>query len=133
MVRERYEVSASFAPTVFEVAKDGDVIAQEIIRWAGRELGSLAVGVIHQLELESQEFDVVLSGSLYKGSPLLREVMSQTIHAVAPAAQLVRLKAPPVTGGVLLGMEQVGLDAARLRPALIKSTNDILHLSLAAL
>ena len=133
MVRERYEVSASFAPTVFEVAKDGDVIAQEIIRWAGRELGSLAVGVIHQLELEQQKFDVVLSGSLYKGSPLLREVMSQTIHAVAPAAQLVRLKAPPVTGGVLLGMEQVDLDTARLRPALIKSTNDILHLSLAAL
>jgi N-acetylglucosamine kinase-like BadF-type ATPase len=126
MVRGRYEVSASFAPIVFEVADLGDIVAQEIIHWAGCELGSLAVGVIHQLELEEQEFDVVLSGSLYKGSPILREVMGQTIHAIAPGARLVRLNAPPVIGGVLLGMEQVGLDTIGLRPVLVKTTNDFL-------
>ncbi len=126
MVRGQYEVSASFAPIVFEVAELGDVVAQEIIHWAGCELGSLAVGVIHQLELEEQEFDVVLSGSLYKGSPILREVMGQTIHAIAPGARLVRLNAPPVIGGVLLGMEQVGLDTIGLRPVLVKTTNDFL-------
>lgn len=129
LARGRYEVTASLAPIVFEIADLGDVVAQEIIRWAGQELGSLAVGVIRQLELEKLEFDVVLSGSLYKGSPLLQEKMAQTIHAVAPGARLVRLKTPPVIGGVLLGMEQVGLDIADLRPILIKTTNDLLSRS----
>jgi hypothetical protein len=33
----------------------------------------------------------------------------------------VRLQAPPVVGGVLLGMEQAGLNGQVLRPALIES------------
>ncbi|UCG26247.1 MAG: hypothetical protein JSW55_09780, partial [Chloroflexota bacterium] len=93
--------------------------------WAGRELGSLAVGVIRQLSLEKEAFDVVLSGSLYKGSSTLEEEMRQTIHAVAPGARLVRLKAPPVIGGVLLGMDKAGLDTAALRQTLFRTTNEL--------
>ena len=96
---KRYHLSAAAAPLVFRVAAAGDEVAQEIIRWAGRELGSLAVGVIRQLGFEELEFEVVLCGSLYKGSPALAEEMRATIHAVAPGARLVRLAAPPVVGG----------------------------------
>ena len=112
---------------VFEVATQGDVVAQEIIRWAGRELGSLANGVIRQLHFEDETFDVVLSGSLYKGSLALKEEMRKTIQAVAPGARLVRLKAPPVIGGVLLGMEQVGLETAPIRPTLVQTANEIIQ------
>lgn len=127
LVRNRYELSASVAPVVFEVATQGDVVAQEIIRWAGRELGSLANGVIRQLHFEDETFDVVLSGSLYKGSLALKEEMRKTIQAVAPGARLVRLKAPPVIGGVLLGMEQVGLETAPIRPTLVQTANEIIQ------
>ena len=108
---------------MFDVAKTGDEVAVEAIKWAGRELGSLANGVIRQLAMENLAFEVVLSGSLYKGSTLLKETMRETISQVAPQARLVRLNAPPVIGGVLLGMEQVGLSAPDVRLALIEAIN----------
>ena len=125
LVRNRYHLSASAAPLVFDVAAQGDEVARAIICWAGRELGSLAVGVIRQLSLEKEAFDVVLSGSLYKGSSTLEEEMRKTIHAIAPGARLVRLKAPPVIGGILLGMDKAGLDTTALRQTLIQTTNEL--------
>lgn len=127
LVRQRYALSAAAAPVVFEAARQGDAVAQEIINWAGCALGSLAVGVIRQLDLAGESFDVVLSGSLYKGGTLLIDPMRQTIQAVAPGANLVRLVAPPVVGGVLLGMEQVGMDTAVLRQRLLHSSE--LHIA----
>jgi N-acetylglucosamine kinase-like BadF-type ATPase len=123
---ERYQLSAAAAPVVFQVADEGDEVAQETICWAGRELGSLAIGVIRQLGFERLDFEVVLIGSMFKGSPTLIETMSATIHRVAPKARLVRLKAPPVVGGVLLGMEQVGVGHDNIRLTLIETTNAIL-------
>jgi N-acetylglucosamine kinase-like BadF-type ATPase len=126
MTRERYEMPPAIAPLVFEVATAGDAVAQEIVRWAGCELGNLAVGVIRQLELQQLAFDVVLSGSIYKGSPTLIDEMTRTIHSVAPQARLVRLEGPPVVGGVLLGMTQVGVDTSLLRSTLGTTTNELL-------
>jgi len=122
---ERYKLSASAAPLIFQVAAGGDPVAQELIRWAGTELGSLAVGVIRQLGFEAIDPEIVLVGSLYDGSPALIEAMQATIHAVAPGARLVRLAAPPVVGGVLLGMEQAGLPTAGLRERLIETTKEM--------
>jgi N-acetylglucosamine kinase-like BadF-type ATPase len=129
---ERYHVSAAAAPLIFQVAAAGDEVAQQIIHWAGRELGSLANGVVRQLGFERLEFEVVLAGSLYDGSPALTATLQETIHAVAPGARLVRLTVPPVVGGVLLGMEQVGIKPPTLRRKLIASTNELLQRELTA-
>jgi hypothetical protein len=118
----RYTLSPGAVRLVFQTAAEGDAVAQETVRWAGRELGDLALGVIRQLDFQELGFDVVLAGSLYGGSPLLVEAMQETIHAEAPGARLVRLTAPPVVGGVLLGMEQVGIQTLRLRQPLMEST-----------
>jgi len=88
---ERFELGPEAAPVVFQVAAEGDSVASELILWAGRELGSLVVGVTHQLNLEAQTFDVVLAGSFFNGSPLLAETMREVNHAEAPGARLVRL------------------------------------------
>lgn len=122
----RIHVGAEAAPLVFQVAAEGDPVAGELILWAGRELGSMANGVIRQLGFEGLTFDVVLAGSFFNGSPLLAETMREVVHALAPGARLVRLTAPPVVGGVLLGMEQAGEDARALRLALIRSTQHLL-------
>lgn len=114
-------IGAEAAPLVFRVAAEGDPVALELIRWAGRELASMAIGVIRQLDLASLSFEVVLAGSFFNGSPLLAETMAETIHPVAPGARLVRLEVPPVVGAVILGMEQAGLPTSPLRPALIRS------------
>ncbi|MBN1886997.1 MAG: hypothetical protein JW850_03370 [Thermoflexales bacterium] len=120
---ERYALTAADAPLVFKVAAEGDEVARQAIEWAGRELGSLAVGVIRQLGFEDLEFEVVMIGSMFKGSQRLAETMLASIQLVAPGARLVRLNAPPVVGGVLLGMEQAGVEGGRLRGTLIETTN----------
>jgi N-acetylglucosamine kinase-like BadF-type ATPase len=99
----RIWLDASLAPLVFEVAAQGDPVAQGVIRWAGQELGELANAVIRQLEFQTLEFDVVLVGSMFNAGPALIEPMRATIYALAPGARLVRLGGPPVVGAVLLG------------------------------
>jgi N-acetylglucosamine kinase-like BadF-type ATPase len=122
----RYHLHASAAPVVFRVAAQGDAVARDLILWAGRELGSMANGVVRQLGFEALSFDVVLAGSFFDGSSLLAEAMCEAIHPVAPGARLVRLDVPPVVGGVLLGIEQAGQDPLAMREALIASTRDML-------
>ena len=123
---ERLQLGPEAAPIVFQVAAEGDPVANELILWAGRELASLVLGVIHQLNLEAQTFDVILAGSFFYGSPVLAETLGQVIHPVASGAQLVRLYVPPVVGGVLLGMETGGLNVSPIREALIRSTDVLL-------
>jgi len=125
LVLGRHDLSAEAAPLVFRVAAEGDSVALDIIRWAGCELASLAVGVIRQLGFEDLAFEVVQIGSLFGGSPLLGETMLSTIREVAPAARAVRLSVPPVVGGVLLGMEQAGVEGSRLRQTLIASAQSM--------
>jgi N-acetylglucosamine kinase-like BadF-type ATPase len=122
LMRGRHILWAGIAPVVFSVAAEGDDVALDLVRRAGRELGNLAVGVSRQIGITNLAFDVVLSGSFYNGSRLIQETMADTIHTVAPKARLVRLQALPVVGAVLLGMEQVGLQAPALRKALTAST-----------
>ncbi len=111
------------------MAEAGDPVAQAVIRWAGEELGSLAVGVIRQLDLQEEAFDVVLVGStVNKGGPPLLEPLQQTVWAEAPQARFVYLTAPPVVGAALLGMSVAGVDGATVRRALIDSTQALYDL-----
>lgn len=103
-----YQVGAEAARVVFRVAEAGDQIAQDLIHWAGTELGETASSVIRQLEFENLEFDVVMTGSMFEGGARLIEPMRETIWKLAPKARFVRLAVPPVIGAVLLGMEASG-------------------------
>ena len=105
-----YSISADTAPIVFQVAKAGDQVASDLIRWAGCELGEMANAVIRQLEFENLAFDVVMTGSMFEGGAMLIEPMRATIQKLAPKARLVRLNTPPVLGAVMLGMEVIGLE-----------------------
>lgn len=109
------------APVVCNVAAEGDGVAHQLILWAGRELASLAIGVIHQLGLERESFDVVLVGSMFKGSPEIIETMNDCVRAVAPRARLVPLETIPVVGAVMLGLQQAGVDPLPLRENLMRT------------
>lgn len=117
----RYHLGAEHAPLVFQIADAGDAVAAECIAWAGRELGSSACGVIRQIGIAAQAFEVVLVGSLYNGGERLIAPLRETIHALAPAARLVRLAAPPVVGAVVLGMDIAGADGSAARAGLTES------------
>jgi len=121
-----YHLRASAAKLVFEVAAQGDRVANDLIEWAGRELASLAIGVIRQLQCEALEFEVVLVGSLFDGGPRLIEPLQAAVREVAPRAQFVRPAAPPVVGAVLLGMEQIGDVPNSTRATLLASAENFL-------
>jgi N-acetylglucosamine kinase-like BadF-type ATPase len=119
---QTYQPGAGRAPLVFQAAEQGDAVALALIEQAGCKLGEMAVGVIHQLGFEEEEFEVILMGGLFEGRPPVQPAMQRAIHAVAPGARLVRLQALPVVGAALLAMEEAGLQPAALRPRIIEST-----------
>ena len=97
-----------------------------MIRWAGTELADMINGVSRQIGLVGQAFDVVLIGSTFKGGGLLLEPMKSAVWAINPEARFVPLEAPPVIGGVLLGMEEAGLNGYAIRQKLIQSTKEMI-------
>ena len=122
----KYELNPDQARMVFQIADQGDPEALNVINWAGDQLGQMACGVLRQLNLENETFDTVLIGSLFEGHPLMIKTIGTTIHSLAPNARLVRLDVPPVTGGVVLGMQTARLDARLIRSNLILSTRKLL-------
>ena len=129
-----YLVGAEAAPLVFQVAAEGDAVARQLIRWAGCELGEMVNAVIRQLDFQALEFDVVLSGSMFDGGPMLIDPLRATVLSLAPGARFVRLNVPPVIGAVMIGMEQGGLKAdhairrrlAETLPARLEGKDDII-------
>lgn len=103
---QRYRIDNSAAQLVLQAADSGDYLAQEVVRWAGNELGQMVLGVARQLSFENLDFDVVMIGSMFKSSALLVSSMEETIRDVLKGANLVHLESPPVLGAVFIGMEQ---------------------------
>ena len=124
---EQVYFGSEHAPLVFEIARQGDPVAIDVLRWAAEELAGLACGVIRQLAFEDQVFEIVMMGSLFSGGPLLVEPMQAKILALAPQARFVRLNAPPVAGGVLLGMQCTGLDGNPRRARLLESARALVE------
>ncbi len=108
-----YDIGPQAARLIFDVAREGDPVARQVIHWAGTELGELANGVIRQLGIAEEDFDVVLAGSMFDGGPLLTDPMWATITGLARRAKMVRMDAPPVAGAIILGMEQAGLQSTK--------------------
>ena len=122
----RLRARADLAPLVFQAAAAGDPPAQQAVEWAGRALADLALGVVRQLDLARETFDLVLIGSMFNGGAPLVDPLRADLHAEAPGARLVRLQAPPVVGAVLLALEQIGGSSAEARAALLRETPALL-------
>jgi hypothetical protein len=93
--------------------------------WAGKNWADLAKQVcfIRQLGFQNQAaVDVVLSGSVYNGSPLLSQLHARERCIVSLSASSPDTLERAVRGrGVLVGMEQGGCDYAPLRAHLISA------------
>jgi N-acetylglucosamine kinase-like BadF-type ATPase len=100
----------SLCPLVFEVADRGDAVAAGIIVKQGLALAEYATALIRRFQMQGLEFDVVLSGSVFKGQgSLLVDTVTQAIHRVAPRACIVRVQFEPAVGGVLLAYDVLGI------------------------
>ncbi|MFL5736672.1 MAG: BadF/BadG/BcrA/BcrD ATPase family protein [Actinomycetota bacterium] len=97
------------ASEVLAVAEDGDPVAQEIVKRAGRELGANAALVARHLGMEETPFELVVAGGLFQAdTQLLVEPLFDAVRNVARRARVVRLSTPPVVGAVALALERAG-------------------------
>jgi N-acetylglucosamine kinase-like BadF-type ATPase len=92
------------APLVLRHAGRGDQVAIEIVEWAGDQLGEAARVIATRLGMDSEPYELVMSGGLFHGNS---ELLEQRIAQQVPTALLTRLEAPPVTGAVLMALEQL--------------------------
>lgn len=102
-------------PLVFELANQGDAVAQEILITIGNAMGQTAGGIARRLGIADEEFDVVLAGSVWRGvSPLLRDQFTTALHRLAPRAVPRLPLFEPAVGAYMMALEQAGiaLDAA---------------------
>ena len=116
-----YQLSPIVAVKIMEAAQAGDTAAMQILQWAGQELGWLVVSVIRQIDMQNEEVEVILSGSIFDVGALISDPMSQVILENAPRAKLMRLDGPPVVGPLILGMQMAGCDPYPLRSKLIST------------
>jgi len=116
-----YTIGADAAPVIFGVAAQGDAVANNLVRWAGTELGEMTNAVIRQLNFEDTVFEIALIGSMFKSGEILINPMRETVHAIAPKAQLIPVEVKPVLGAALLGMEAGGLHLSNEQREKIKA------------
>lgn len=99
---------SDLAPVVFRAAADGDAVARSIVDRLADELVAMAGALIRRLRLEGLGPEVVLAGGVFRNTDqAFRERLEQGIRAVAPAADIRRLDAPPVLGAALLGLDEL--------------------------
>lgn len=108
---EDKSISANLAQLLFIAERQGDAVAQSIIDKQGEELGLAAAATIRKLHMEQEQFDVVLAGSiLTRGDEQdrLKQAILRQVKAAAPFCSLQTLAVEPVTGALILAMEQGG-------------------------
>ncbi len=123
---EQYHLFPFLALEVIKAANEGDAAAREILHWAGEELGWLAVSVARQIEMENDEVEIVQSGSVFEAGEIITKPMRELVLKHCPKAKLLRLDGPPVTGAVILGMEQAGFDGYAVREVLVQTAKEII-------
>ena len=95
---------AGFARLVVESAIDGDKIAVDILKDAGRELGIAACAVITKLKLQNQKVPIGCVGSIFNAGKILTAPMLETIRKIAPKAFLTEPLMPPAHAAALMAM-----------------------------
>lgn len=122
---DRYQLPNALARQVSAAADSGDAAAVEVMRWAGEELGWLAVAVARQIEMQNDAVEIIQSGSVFDAGKVITEPMAQAVLRHCPLARLIRLDGPPVVGAVMLGMEQAKFDGYAVRAMMIHSFSSI--------
>lgn len=124
---EQYHFSPYLAKDVFKTALEGDDAALDIIRWAGEELGWLAISVARQIEMQDDEVEIIQSGSVFDAGEIIINPMQGIVLKHLPKAKLIRLDGPPVVGAVILGMEQAHFNGYAVRDKMVQTAKEIVR------
>lgn len=102
---------AGFARYVVEAATDGDVVATEILRDAGRELGMAACSVLARLGLVKHKTPIGCVGSIFNAGKLLTDPMISHIRECSAHAFLTQPVMPPAHAAARMSLTANGVTA----------------------
>ncbi|HEX9635533.1 MAG TPA: BadF/BadG/BcrA/BcrD ATPase family protein [Candidatus Limnocylindria bacterium] len=96
------------ARVVFAAAQAGDAVARGLVDRLADELAIMAIAMIRRVGIARREFDVVLAGGVFLNhDPAFLARLTAAIQRVAPGARPVPLRAPPLLGAALLGLDRL--------------------------
>jgi N-acetylglucosamine kinase-like BadF-type ATPase len=120
--RLRYDRLVELPPLVFAAAEGGDAVARSIVDRQADELATMASAAIRKLRMRDLDVHVVLGGGIFRNEfAAFFERIDDGIRRVAPRAEIIVLKAPPVVGAAMLGLDRIKAPRAahtRVRVAL---------------
>ena len=123
----QYHLFPSLAVKVIDAARDGDSAACEVMKWAGEELGWLAVSVARQIEMQDDEVEIIQSGSVFQAGDIITNPMKELVLTHCPKARLIQLEGPPVVGAVILGMERANFDGYAIRENIVRTAKELVR------
>jgi len=114
----RHELSRLF-PKVAVAAMQGDSVARELLRRAGKELGICAAAAIRRLNMQGERVEVVASGGVIKAGGAIMRPLRAAVRRTAPHAKVRAARFEPVAGAILIALNHIGLENnARIRSRL---------------
>ena len=100
------------APIVVDEAHT-DAVAAEIMERLADEIAALARVAIERLSLAQEPVEVLLGGGLAKAADgPLADAVAARVREVAHAVTVASTSSPPIVGAALLGLDELGADAA---------------------
>ena len=101
---------ADLARIVFELTNQGDLIAEQIVRQTGRELGRLAKAVAQRLHFENNEIRVALVGSIFNQKEMLINEISKELYEISWNVAIAEPMFEPQYGAALLALQRAGVE-----------------------
>ncbi|MER7933052.1 MULTISPECIES: BadF/BadG/BcrA/BcrD ATPase family protein [unclassified Streptomyces] len=96
-------------PVLFATAADGDPVARSVVDRLAQEVATMATVALTRLDLLDEETPVLLGGGVLTGGhPQLDDGVRELLAARAPKAVPSVVRARPVLGAALLGLDTVG-------------------------
>lgn len=111
--RIAWERRLELVPVLFAAARRGDAVADGLVARMAEEVVTMAVVALRELDLLTEEVPVLLGGGvLAAGHALLDDRVTRLLAERAPRAVPRVVRARPVLGAALLGLDTLGASVA---------------------
>lgn len=103
---------AAFSKVVIEAAQEGDEVAREILKDAGKELGRAAITVIRKLKMEQERFQITFVGGVFAAGELVIAPLRDQITRFARKAFIANPSFSPTVAAGRMAQEHLRLPVA---------------------
>lgn len=99
---------AGLASAVGAAARQGDGVAQELLRAAGQHLAAAALAVIEKLEMLEHGMAVYTTGGVFRAGEYILLPFQTTLQTRSPASMVCQAAFSPIIGALFLALIAVG-------------------------